>query len=354
MENQNQRSYRSGGFVWPIVLILVGVIFLLKNLGLIDVLTWNSLWRLWPLFFVAVGFDGLIRRSEIVGPVIMFSLGASILLSNFGWGWNSWSTILRFWPILVVALGLEIMIGRRSPWLSAVGVLAVAVIFAGLLWFSGFALEPRLGQAMTEEIIDQELGDARNADLDISQSVGELYLDALDNSDALIAGEVSVEGWHEVRSEYKLQGDTAFYFLRSEFPGSVRGNSWSWNLGLTTAVPVELDASMGAGEMNLDLDSIMVTSLDASQGVGELSIILPKDISLKGDISQAIGQITVYVPENVAVRLEVSKAISSLDVPGSFDQRGEYYTSPGYDNADQRIDLDISQAIGSIEIRYEK
>jgi hypothetical protein len=354
MQNNAQKHNRSGGFVWPIVLILAGMVFLLKNLGLIDTLTWNSIWRLWPLFIVVIGLDGLIRRKEIVGPVIMFGLGASILLSNFGWGWNSWSTILRFWPILVVALGLEIMIGRRSPWLSAVGVLIVALIFVGLLWFSGFALEPRFGQAMTEEIIHQELGAARNADLDIAQSVGELYLDALDYSDALIAGEVSVEGWQEVRSEYKLQGDTAFYFLRSQFPGSVRGNSWSWNLGLTTAVPLELDVSMGAGEMNLDLDSIMVTSLGASQGVGELSIILPKDISLKGDISQAIGQIVIYVPESVAVRLEVSKAISSLDVPGNFDQRGEYYTSPGYDSADQRIDLDISQAIGSIEIRFEK
>jgi len=354
MDDKKQKHYRSAGFVWPIVLILVGVVFLLKNLGLIDALTWDSIWRLWPLIFIVFGLDGLLRRSEIVGPTIMFALGSALLLGNLGWGWNSWSIVWRFWPILIVALGLEIMIGRRSPWLSALGVLAVAGIFVSMLWFSGFAMEPRVGQAMSNEIIDQELGDASNADLDISQSVGEMYLDAVSDSDTLIAGEVSVDGWQDVRSEYKLQGDTAFYFLRSQFPGTVRGDSWTWDLGLTTSVPLELDASMGAGDMNLDLQEITITSLDASQGVGDLTVILPESSTLKGDISQAIGQIVIIVPDGVAVRLEVSKAISSLNVPGNFDQRGEYFYTPGYDNADERVDLDISQAIGNIEIRYEK
>jgi hypothetical protein len=329
-------------------------LFLHKNLGWIDALTWDSLWRLWPLIFIAIGLDGLIRRSEIVGPVIMFALGSVILLGNFGWGWTSWSTIWRFWPIIIIAIGLEIMIGRRSPWLAAVGVFGVAGILVGMLWFSGFALEPRLGLAMTDEIIDQELGDASNANIDISQSFGEMNMDAVDDSKALIAGQISVDGWQEVRSEYKQQGDTAFYFLRSQFPGSVRGDSWAWDLGLTSAVPLELDASMGAGDMNLDLRKIKISSLDASQGVGDLSVILPETSSLKGNISQAIGQIVIIIPEGTAVRFEVSKAISSLDVPGNFERQGEYYSTPGYEHADERIDLDISQAIGSIDIRYEK
>ena len=52
--------------------------------------------------------------------------------------------------------------------------------------------------------------------------------------------------------------------------------------------------------------------------------------------------------------LEVSKALSSLTIPSDFDRQGDYYYSPGYEAAEMAIDLDISQAIGSIVVRYNK
>lgn len=352
MQDRRKKTYRTSGLVWPIVLILVGVVFLLNNLGLIDAVTWESIWKYWPLIFVAIGLDGLIRRSEIVGPVIMFSLGAAFLLNNLGWGWNSWSAFWRLWPILIVAVGLEIMVGRRSPWLSALGVLAVAVLLVGLLWLGGLSLEPRYGQPITGEIINQEIGDASKADIDISQAAGEMNIDALEEANILISGAVSVGNWQEVRSEYKLQGTTAFYFLRNMNSAPFPGGNWEWELGLTPDLPMELDVSMGAGDMNLDLHEIKLSSLDASQGVGDLSVTLPAETALKGDISQAIGQIVIYIPENVAVRIEVSKAIANLDIPSDFDKRGDTYYSPGYESAAEQIDLSVSQAIGNIAIRY--
>ncbi len=351
MENKPQRS----GFVWPIILILVGALFLMNNLGIIDNVTWDSIWQLWPLIFIAIGLDGLIRRSEIVGPVIMFGLGGVFLLSNFGWlGWNAWDALWRLWPLLIIAIGLEIMVGRRSPWLSALAVLLILAMLMGLLWMVGIGFGPLGGQSIESESIYQELGDASRAEISLAPAVGQLVVYELDDSKALIEGEVSIGRSRQIWESYKEQGNTAKYSLNTRNAFPFLGSGWDWRLGLDPDVPIELETSMAAGEMNLELADITLSELNASQAVGDLAVSLPEGESIKGDISQAIGQIIVYVPDDVSVRLEVSKALSSLTVPSDFDRQGDYYYSPGYESAEMAIDLDISQAIGSIVVRYNK
>ena len=61
----------------------------------------------------------------------------------------------------------------------------------------------------------------------------------------------------------------------------------------------------------------------------------------------------VEIPKAVGIRIEFSKAISSLSMPSGFEQRGDFYYSSNYDTAVYQVDLEISQAIGSIILRFE-
>jgi hypothetical protein len=51
---------RMGPVFWPILLIAVGVIFLLSNLGMLPFAPWQ-LWRLWPLIIIVIGLDVLLE-----------------------------------------------------------------------------------------------------------------------------------------------------------------------------------------------------------------------------------------------------------------------------------------------------
>jgi len=51
---------RMGPVFWPILLIAVGVIFLLSNLGMLP-FDAGQLWRLWPLILVVIGLDVLLE-----------------------------------------------------------------------------------------------------------------------------------------------------------------------------------------------------------------------------------------------------------------------------------------------------
>jgi hypothetical protein len=86
MEEKNQLPKRSrrrlGSILLPLLLIAFGILLLLDSLNLLGRSVWDILWNLWPLIFIALGLDALIRKREIFGPVFWIGLGSIFLLSK--------------------------------------------------------------------------------------------------------------------------------------------------------------------------------------------------------------------------------------------------------------------------------
>jgi hypothetical protein len=87
--------------------------------------------------------------------------------------------------------------------------------------------------------------------------------------------------------------------------------------------------------------------------VGETVVILPEAGQFQGSIEGAIGQIVVVVPPELALRLNADTGLANLDMPEGFQAQGDVYTSAGYAGASERVDLDVSQAIGNISVRWK-
>jgi len=284
----------------------------------------------------------------------MIGLGTVFLLSGAGlFGWSEWDVLWRLWPVLLVAVGLEIMIGRRSIWLSLLTVVVIVAILGGVLWLMG--VRTAGGESLADEVVNQRLGEITQAKISISPAVGELLLAGLTDSNALIQGEVSTGNTRQVYTDYSVSGSTGYFSINSRSVTNFAGTRpWDWELGLTSRIPLDIELAMGAGAMDVDLSTLTLTQLEISQGVGDLTVSLSAAEEYRADISQAIGSIVVEVPTDAGVRFSISRAISDLTMPSDFEHRGDYYYSPGYENADILIEVDISQAIGSIVVRYER
>lgn len=341
-------------FIWPLILIILGAVFLLSNLGVLDENIWDNIWRYWPVLLIAIGLDGLFRRNEIAGPVFMIGLGILFLLSSAGWiGWQSWNLLWRLWPILLVAVGIEIIIGRRSLWISLAAVVVIVATLGGLVWFLGGVSQIQ-GVALTEESVNQPLEGIIQAEIIINPALGELNIGKNQDPRVLIQGSLNFHKSLRVYSDYQVRGLTGTYKIESQSIGVIpSGQFWGWDLDLTDSIPLDVDLSMGVGEMNVDLSELVLTRLDVSQAVGKVAVALPEREDYKADLSQAVGSIEVVVPESAGVRIEISRAITSLSMPSTFERRGDYYYSPNYDQAETKIELQISQAIGSIEVQIE-
>jgi predicted membrane protein len=104
----------SGRIFWGLVLILLGVLFLLDQMGRADFGDIVSRW--WPLILVAIGLWQLISSNfqELAGGLFMIALGAIFLLAKLEvLGKSLWHYV---WPALIIGLGLWVLLGafRRS------------------------------------------------------------------------------------------------------------------------------------------------------------------------------------------------------------------------------------------------
>ena len=81
------------------------------------------------------------RQHSIVLPIILIILGILLLLSNLGYlPPGFWANAWRFWPVILILVGLEVLIGRRSAWAAAgtvIGVVIVIVIVSAILFLTG-------------------------------------------------------------------------------------------------------------------------------------------------------------------------------------------------------------------------
>jgi len=95
-----------------LVVIGIGVLFLLGNLGIVIVHDWFDYW---PVILIAVGLvklvDSTFSGGRVAGAIIM-GCGAVILADNLGYLHARWED---YWPLVLVAAGL-LMLANRVAW----------------------------------------------------------------------------------------------------------------------------------------------------------------------------------------------------------------------------------------------
>ena len=104
------------------------------------------------------------------------------------------------------------------------------------------------------------------------------------------------------------------------------------------------------GLANIDLTGRTVSNLEVSMGIGQTTVILPDEGRFQAKIEGAIGETVVVIPAGLAARIRVDAGLAASQLPDSYQQRDDVYTSPGYASADDRVDLEVSQAIGRVAI----
>jgi hypothetical protein len=295
------------------------------------------------------------RGASIVGPIILIALGAVFLLDNLGMlPGSAWMILLRLWPILIIAVGLDILLSRRSLWGTALALVIAVAIVGLVLWL--ITTGTMVGQAADTEELGITVGEATSAEIDVDPGVAALYLEALpEGSDYLVSGWVHLNVGEELERDVEVEGYLASLSLRSESgPMGVFGTweqPYSWNLRLSPDIPLDLSVDVGVGEAELDLTGLVLRRLEVSQGMGRTVVTLPDEGRFTVEIDSGIGETVVLIPEGIEARIEFSTGISGRRAPAGYDCDNGICTSPGYAGADDRVELEISHAIGNVVVR---
>jgi len=327
------------------------------------------------------------RYRSLFWPILLVGVGIVWLLSNLGLIQTiSIGSILKFWPVVLIVFGLDMLFSRRYPWVGAVvGLLAVAGVVA-LLMFG-----PQVGITTNSETKSETfaapLDGVQTAEFNFDTSSSPVSISVLDsNKTDLISADVTYRG----TMRFDVNGSDHTTVSMSEYSDNSSWLTWDfsqfnnlkWDIGLSSEVPTDINLNGGSGSITMDLSGLQLASLhtdtgsgaskitlpqaedpytvDVESGSGSVTLRVPEQASLTVSLDTGSGATSVVIPANAAVRIEVDDDGSgSFDLPNglmkapdssSFDI-GAWQT-PNYDTADYKILVQIlGQGSGSISIR---
>ncbi len=343
----------------------------------------------WPLLLIGVGIVWLMAN---VGIIESFSL----------------AFLLRLWPVVLIAVGLDLMFGRRSPILGVLIGLGV-VAFVVLLLVMAPNLDIDLGPELKTLNFSEPLDDATTARIDLELTHYSTTIGVLEDSDALIEAELDtledvsfqVHGTNNKVVGLKPRGSTSVF----DWVGTL-GNDARWEIGLSPQIPVDLRVDGGSGSVRLDLESMILERFDINCGSGSTRLTLPPstesyDVRLDGasgsftaeiadeakfdakidvnsgsfkisftgtaqaglDIDGGSGSTTITVPVGAGVRLVVRNSGSgSVRVPdgytlvsggGDDDDDTGTWESENYDDSEFSIEITYKGGSGSFTLRED-
>jgi Domain of unknown function (DUF5668) len=98
----------AGGLIIGVAVIAVGVLFLLRNVGIVY---FEDIWQFWPVILIVIGISKLTNThsaSHVTSGLIIGGIGTVFLLRNLGYIYgNIWEYI---WPGILIAVGLSILV----------------------------------------------------------------------------------------------------------------------------------------------------------------------------------------------------------------------------------------------------
>ncbi len=292
------------------------------------------------------------HRGQAVFPIFLVVMGIVLLLQTLGvLSWGLWATLWRFWPVLLILLGLSIVLRRAPAWImSAIALLALAGMVG-----AAYAIHDSSTGGTYSGSFNEALEGASKARVEVDFGAGTLSLTGLAaSSENLVEGEFSSAAG-EVKSIVRREGDEVVLKLSRD------GSGWSWgvspkevwNVGLSQRIPVDLDIDVGASDVDLDLSDLLVQKFSLETGAADVDVKFPQAAGeTEASIRAGAASLDLVIPEGVAASITGDSGLSSVDVDeGRFPKAGDKYESPDFDSAQNKLILDIDVGAASLKVR---
>jgi hypothetical protein len=295
------------------------------------------------------------RPGSVIGPLILITIGVLFLLSNLGYISSSiWLLLVQFWPLILILFGIEIIFGR-TRWGQLLVLLIGLVVAGGLIYVLLNPGQFPIGGSLTTAQIAESGDGVTMAQLELSPGVGELNVTPLASGAAnWIEGTVAHSSSQTLEKEYQVTDGNAFMKLDTEGSGFFLGTSSErWNLGLSPHIPIELKINAGVGGSTVDLNALNTPRVDLDTGVGGMKVTMPSHAgTVTARVNGGVGGLTVYIPEGIPARIRADAGIGGVNInQARFPLVAENtYASPDYADATNRIDLSVDSGVGGITI----
>lgn len=296
--------------------------------------------------------------SGFTGAVILIAIGSLFLLNNLGVINVDWFNLLRYWPVLLILAGLDLIISRRNPISSIImAVVAIAAVSFIVFWSNaGSTFSPA---NMIEGSISVPLDDISTLEVTLNMGAFQANVNALSGGSEAASGTYETHEDVDIIVDYSTDNSAGMLVISQEgeinsFP-LFNNNSFigDMTLGLTDSVPLDLVVNAGVGDLTLDLTGLNIRSLTIEGGVGNIDIILPAEGQITLKVDMGIGNVDISVPDSMEAQVEFDGGLTTFSTSSRFEEQGDgLYTTTRYaPGASNRADIQIDSGIGSVSVK---
>ncbi|GAB4041310.1 LiaI-LiaF-like domain-containing protein [Spirosoma jeollabukense] len=347
------------------------------------------------------------RRNGLFWGIFLLTLGVLFLARRAGWLDVDWHSLVNLWPVLLILAGVNLILERRgnpAAFITTV-MLAVAVPATLFGFFNHNRDRDRDGFHMRWNHDDDEDDDNDNSsdngdDDDNDNDNEDDYRAERENRDS-----ETVKSHTNTFSEMmdantseavlKLAGgagrfiisDPTSELIKADTKQTVGNYSMSVDRDPSTHIPtIELkpkeenhhidlkdgdyenrvdvhlnakpvwtmDVALGAGQGDLDLSAYAVKTLKLAAGAAELDLKLGAKAD-QSDVKLDVGaaSVTVRVPKEVGCRVTKDGALNIEQLDDFTDMGGGEFLSPGYDTAKKKMTIRFDGGISHLKVvRY--
>lgn len=175
-------------------------------------------------------------------------------------------------------------------------------------------------EEVKSEHYETPVENATSAQVRLDLSVGKTTIRPLTDSANLLEADLTYVGeinftssgdTEKVVNLSQVSGPGAWF--RGFFGWIGSGQKLSWDVGLTTRLPLDLEIHNGVGQCRFDLGSLQVRTLRVAGGAGEITTALPAG-TYTATIESGVGQTNISVPPGAAVDIRIGAGTGEVNL----------------------------------------
>jgi hypothetical protein len=299
------------------------------------------------------------KTKQIFWGIFLISIGLLVLLRNYLNYDFALGDIWKLWPLVFVLIGINIMI-KNYAMKSAVAALT-AIILAVALYASVAGVFGWFRHDLDFRFNDDDYDvseystpfdeNIRTAILNVEAGAGSFIIKS--NTDQLFIA--TVEG---KKDNYSLttktdekSADLLFQMLSKRI---FLKNKNRVELRLHTQPVWNLNFDLGAAAVDFDLSEYDIENMDIEIGAASLKLKLgSRNKESKVTINAGASSIDISIPEEAGCEIKADVSLSSKKFSGFIKHKDDIYRTENFADAENKIILDLQSGVSSIKInRY--
>lgn len=301
-----------GKFIWGIIVLVIGFIFLGVNFGFLNSSVWAQIWKLWPILIIVVGVSII---SGAVAKWVQVVLSILVIIIVVG------AIVLSIGPFEQVVTKKE---GKWS-------------------WGTGGSIETKTISESIDESADEASIEIKTGAADISINGGsKMLVEGTVKSNILVS---------EVQRKLQDKTDTLIISTSSVRP-SFWGGKNSWDLSLSEDFPIKLTLETGAVDAKLNLAKTKITNFTVKSGASSYEIELgDKSDLIKGEVSIGASSLKLRVPKSTSLKITADTGVSSNNFSKEqLIKNDNVYETADFDKAAKKVEIELKTGASSIEL----